>query len=105
MLVLHVNIQIKPEYAEEFIRATADNSANSLKEPGVVRFDLVQNQEDPSCYMLMEIYQNDDALLRHKETAHYARWCATVEKMMAAPRTRMKYTTVIPESESGWRSA
>ncbi len=105
MLALHVNIQIKPEYAERFIRATGDNAANSLKEPGVIRFDCIRQEDDDTRFMLVEVYRDEEALLRHKETAHYARWCSAVEEMMAVPRSRIRYTTVFPASESGWRSA
>lgn len=105
MLALHVNIQIKPECIERFIEATRENAANSLKEPGIARFDLVQQQDDPTRFMLVEVYRDAEAPLRHKETAHYACWCKTVENMMAVPRSRVWYTTVLPANESGWRSA
>jgi len=105
MLALHVSIQVKPECIERFIEATGENAENSLKEPGIARFDLVQQQDDPTRFMLVEVYRDAEAPLRHKETAHYARWCKTVESMMAAPRSRVLYTTVLPAHESGWRSA
>lgn len=105
MLALHVNIQIKPGCTERFMRATEDNVANSLKESGVVRFDCIRQEEDDTRFMLVEVYRDEDALQRHKETAHYARWCAAVEEMMAVPRSRIRYTTVLPAKESGWRSA
>lgn len=105
MMALHVNIQIKPECIERFIAATKENAGNSLKEPGISRFDLVQQQNDPTRFILVEVYRDAEAPLRHKETAHYACWRDTVEPMMAAPRSSMKYTTVFPADESGWRSA
>jgi len=103
MLAVHVNIQVKPGCAERFIEATKENARNSLKEPGIARFDLVQQQDDPTRFMLVEVYRDAEAPLRHKETAHYACWRDTVEAMMAVPRTSIKYTTLYPQ-ESGWSS-
>jgi (4S)-4-hydroxy-5-phosphonooxypentane-2,3-dione isomerase len=104
MLAVHVFVQVKPDCVERFIEATKDNSENSLKEPGIARFDLVQQQEDPTRFVLVEVYRDSEAPLRHKETAHYARWRDTVADMMAAPRTNIKYTTICPD-ESGWSCA
>ena len=105
MLAVHVNIQVKPECIERFIEATKENAGNSLKEPGIARFDLIRQQDDPTRFMLVEVYRDEEATLRHKETAHYAAWCKAAESMMAVPRSRIWYTTVFPENESGWRSA
>lgn len=105
MLPVHVNVQVKPDCVERFIEATKENAQNSLKEPGIARFDLIQQQDDPTRFMLVEVYRDAEAPLRHKETTHYARWRDTVESMMAVPRSSIKYTTVFPANESGWRSA
>jgi (4S)-4-hydroxy-5-phosphonooxypentane-2,3-dione isomerase len=105
MLAVHVEIHVKPEAVDRFIEVTIQNARNSLQEPGIVRFDMVQNRNDPSHFVLVEVYRDDEAPLRHKETAHYAAWRDAVADMMAAPRSSIKYTTVFPNHESGWRSA
>ncbi|MDK2857186.1 MAG: (4S)-4-hydroxy-5-phosphonooxypentane-2,3-dione isomerase [Verrucomicrobiota bacterium] len=102
MLAVHVAIQVKPECVEPFIEATRMNAENSLKEAGIARFDFVQQQDDPTRFMLVEIYRDEEAALRHKETAHYARWRDTVADMMAVPRSSIKYTTLYPD-EAEWR--
>ncbi|MBI9021111.1 MAG: antibiotic biosynthesis monooxygenase [Verrucomicrobia bacterium] len=97
MLAVHVNIQVKPECVERFVEATKDNAKNSLNEPGIARFDLVQRKDDPTRFVLVEVYRDAGAPARHKETAHYALWRDTVEKMMAAPRASEKFETLYPE--------
>jgi quinol monooxygenase YgiN len=103
MLAVHVFIQVKPECVERFIETTKENAKNSLKEAGIARFDLIQQQDDSTRFVLVEVYRDVEATIRHKETAHYARWRDTVADMMAVPRTSIKYTTIYPE-DSGWRS-
>lgn len=103
MLAVHVFIQVKPECVERFIETTKTNAKNSLLEPGIARFDLIQQQDDLTRFVLVEVYRDVEATIRHKETAHYACWRDTVADMMAAPRTSIKYTTIYPE-DSGWRS-
>jgi len=97
MLAVHVNIQVKPECVEDFIKATEENAKNSLQEPGIARFDLVQQQDAPARFVLVEVYRDAEAPARHKETAHYARWRDTVADMMAVPRTSIKFETLYPE--------
>jgi len=97
MLAVHVTIQVKPDCVARFVEATKDNAKNSLNEPGIVRFDLVQQQEDQTRFVLVEVYCTAEAPLLHKETAHYARWRDTVADMMAAPRTSAKFETLYPE--------
>lgn len=103
MLAVHVFIQVKPDCVDCFIEATQANAKNSLLEPGIARFDLIQQQDDPTRFVLVEVYRDVEATARHKETAHYACWRDTVAALMAAPRSSVKYTTVYPE-DSGWRS-
>lgn len=103
MLAVHVNIQVKPDRLDAFIEATKQNAFNSLQEPGIARFDLVQNREDATRFVLVEVYKDADAPARHKETAHYAKWRDTVADMMAVPRTGIKYETLHPQ-DSGWES-
>ncbi len=96
MLVVHVFVHVKPEFLDEFIHATIENAHNSIQEPGVARFDFVQQNDDLCKFVLVEIYRTPDAPSRHKETAHYARWRDTVEKMMAEPRYSVKYHNLYP---------
>lgn len=101
MLVVHVLVHVKTEDVAAFIAATRLNSAESLKEPGVARFDVIQQADDPTRFVLVEAYKTADAPAAHKETAHYAAWRDAVAPMMASPRTSMKYLTVCPE-EARW---
>src|SRR5262245_49893879 len=74
MLIVHVHVQVKPESVEAFQAASLENARHSIQEPGVARFDVVQQADDPTRFVLVEVYRTDDAPARHKETAHYARW-------------------------------
>ena len=103
MLAVHVNIQVKFERIDAFIEATQENARHSLREPGIARFDLVQGREDPTRFVLVEVYKTDDAPAAHKETAHYAQWRETVADMMAVPRSSTKFETLYPEDER-WES-
>ena len=102
MFIVHVQIHVKPEWVEAFKQATLANARASVQEPGVVRFDVVQQQDDPTRFVLVEIYRNVQANAAHRETAHYAAWRETAEPMMAEPRTRVQYTNVFPDDE-GWQ--
>lgn len=97
MLIVHVHIQVKPDTVEAFKAACMDNSKNSLNEPGIARFDVLQQQDDPTKFLLVEIYRTADAPAAHKQTAHYQRWAETVADMMAVPRFSVKFDKVYPE--------
>ncbi len=101
MLVVHVLVHVKPERIEAFRKATIENAKQSLQEPGIVRFDVVQQNDDASRFVLVEVYRTDADPVRHKETAHYATWRDTVSGMMASPRTSYKYSNVFPD-DTGW---
>lgn len=101
MLILHVHIRVKPEMIEPFKKATIENAVNSLNEPGVARFDVIQQTHDPARFVLVEVYRSEEATVSHKETAHYAAWREVAEPMMAEERTRVRYTNVYPPDE-GW---
>jgi len=101
MLIVHVFVHVKPGAVDAFTAATLENARNSVREPGVVRFDVVQQEDDPTRFVLIEIYRTAADPARHKETAHYATWRDTVEPMMAEPRRSVKYRAVFPES-AGW---
>jgi autoinducer 2-degrading protein len=94
MLIVHVHVHVKPECVEAFRAATVENARQSVSEPGIARFDVVQQQDDPTRFVLVEVYRTADAPARHKETAHYAKWRDAVAPMMAEPRTSVKYNNV-----------
>ena len=99
MLVVHVHVHVKPEHVEAFRRATLDNARHSVQEPGIARFDVVQQADDPTRFVLVEAYRSIDATVAHKATAHYARWRDAVAEMMAEPRTAVKFDNVFPPDE------
>ena len=97
MLVVHVFVHVKPEYLDDFIRATIENARCSRQEPGIARFDVLQENANPCKFVLIEIYRTPDDPARHKETVHYARWRDAVEKMMVEPRASVKYHNLYPD--------
>ncbi len=99
MLIVHVHVHVKQESVEAFRAATLDNASNSAREPGVIRFDVVQQEDDPTRFVLIEIYRTANDPAKHKATAHYARWRDAVEPMMAEPRRSVKYSPVFPEAK------
>lgn len=98
MLIVHVHVHVKPESLDAFRQASVENARASIQEPGILRFDVIQQQDDPTRFLLIEIYRNTDAAAAHKETPHYAKWRDTVAPMMAEPRQSTKYNAVFPES-------
>lgn len=104
MLVVHIDVQVNSADVAEFMIATAANGAASLDEPGVLRFDVVQDLNDPAHFVFVEVYRDADAALAHKDTAHYARWRDTVAPMMARPRQPTRFEPVVPTAETGWIS-
>ena len=101
MLIVHVHVQVKPACVEGFKAASLENARHSVQEPGIARFDVVQQADDPTRFVLVEAYRTDDASARHKETAHYARWRDTVADMMAEPRRSVKFHNLFPD-DAGW---
>ena len=101
MFIVHVFVHVRRESLGAFKNATLENARNSIQEPGVARFDVMQQQDDPSRFLLVEVYRTPEDPARHKETAHYKKWRDTVAHMMAEPRTSTKYTNVFPDEE-GW---
>jgi quinol monooxygenase YgiN len=98
MLIVQVFVHVKPDAVDAFAAATLENARNSVREPGIVRFDVVQQDDDPTRFVLVEIYRTPADPARHKETAHYLAWRDTVEPMMAEPRRSVKYHEVFPDS-------
>ena len=100
MLIVHVFIHVAADSVDAFKAATLENARNSIKEPGIVRFDVIQQDDDPTQFVLLELYRDAEAPARHKETAHYAAWRDTVALMMAEPRRGVKYHALFPEPAS-----
>jgi autoinducer 2-degrading protein len=96
MLIVLVHAHVKEEYLESFRTATLDNARNSIKESGVIRFDVYQQNDDPNSFVLVEIYKTPDDPARHRQTDHYIRWRDAVADMMAEPRTRTEYSLIFP---------
>jgi quinol monooxygenase YgiN len=101
MIVVHVHVHVKPDCVEAFKQATVENARHSVQEPGIARFDVLQQADDPARFILVEVYRTPDAPARHKETAHYATWRDTVADMMAEPRSSVKFANVFPD-DAGW---
>ena len=101
MLIVHVFVHVKPEQVEAFRTASLENARRSVQEPGIARFDFIQQQDDPTRFVLVEVYRTSEDPGRHKETAHYQKWRNTVADMMAEPRTSIKYNNVFPDDQ-GW---
>lgn len=97
MNIVHVHIHVKPEFIEEFIVETLENARRSVQEPGIARFDVIQLVDDPTRFVLVEVYRSEEAPAAHKQTAHYLRWRDKVADMMAEPRSGIKYHNLFPE--------
>ncbi len=101
MLIVHVQVRVKPEWVEAFKAATVENARQSVREPGIARFDVVQQQDDPTHFVLVEVYRTEAAPAQHKETAHYQTWRDTVVPMMAEPRSSVRFVNLFP-ADAGW---
>jgi len=105
MLIVHVSVHVQPGSVDAFIAASLENARHSVREPGIVRFDVVQQDDDPTRFLLIEIYRTPDDPARHKETAHYAAWRDAVAPMMAEPRQSAKYHALFPDATAEWERA
>jgi quinol monooxygenase YgiN len=101
MLVVHVHVRLKAESIDAFKAATIENARHSVKEPGIARFDVIQQVDDPARFILVEVYRTPEAPAQHKETAHYQAWRDGVAEMMAEPRASVKFSNVFPPDQ-GW---
>ena len=101
MLVVHVHVHVRPEHLEAFTTASLANARASVRESGVARFDVVQQADDPTRFVLVEVYRTPAAPAAHKETAHYQAWRDAVAPMMAEPRTSVKFANLFPD-DAGW---
>jgi (4S)-4-hydroxy-5-phosphonooxypentane-2,3-dione isomerase len=97
--IVQVSVSVKPESVDAFVRATQENARQSVQEPGIARFDVLQQADDPTRFLLVEVYRTPEAPAAHKETAHYQVWRDTVADMMAQPRASVKFANVFPSDE------
>src|SRR5512141_1573044 len=104
MQIVLVYVHVKPDRVEEFKQLSLHNASNSLQEPGVARFDVIQQADDPTRFVLVEVYRLPEDAAKHKETVHYNRWRELAEPLMAEPRSRVIYSNVYP-GETGWVSS
>ena len=105
MLIVHVHVTVVPDGVEAFLDATRRNAEASLTEPGVLRFDVIQDETDPAHVVLVEVYRDADAAAAHKETDHYLTWRDTVTDLMARPRESTRFRPVVPTDDTAWASA
>jgi quinol monooxygenase YgiN len=96
MQIVLVHVSVKSQFVEAFKQASIENASHSIKEAGVARFDVIQQTEDPTKFILVEVYKTAEAPAAHKETSHYARWRDTVAEMMSEPRQGIKYNNIFP---------
>ena len=101
MYVVCVTVHVAPEYLQPFIPATLDNARDTRREPGNVRFDVLQAESDPAQFFLYEVYRTKEDFARHQQTSHYLRWKETVAPWMAKPRQGVRHVSLFPEDE-GW---
>lgn len=101
MLITHVHIHVKPDCIDAFKQATIDNARESVLETGIARFDVIQSNDDPARFILVEVYRTPEAPAEHKNTAHYQTWRASVAPMMSEGRTSQQYRNIFPE-DLGW---
>ncbi|MCM8770144.1 MAG: antibiotic biosynthesis monooxygenase [Candidatus Omnitrophica bacterium] len=97
MIVILVHVQVKKEFLDAFKEATLENARESLKEPGIARFDVLQQEDDPTKFILVEVYRYHEGTITHKASAHYFKWRETVEKMMAQPRFSVRCYSLFPD--------
>ncbi len=101
IIIVHVIVNVKPGMAEDFKKASMENAHNSIKEPGILRFDFICQEDDPLSFLLIEVYKDSSAIAAHKGTAHYAGWREAVEPMMSVPRKSIRYINIFPD-EKEW---
>jgi autoinducer 2-degrading protein len=102
MIITCVHIHVKPDHVDQFIQATVQNHKGTIKEPGNLRFDLLQQADDPSRFMIYEVFDTEDDVKAHKDTAHYLKWRDSVGEWMAEPRTGIRYRVIEPKNKEEW---
>ena len=103
MIVYCVNVYVKKENVNDFIAASVENHKGTIREPGNLRFDVLRSGEDPTKFMLYEVYESGEAVAEHKKTPHYLKWRETVADWMAKPREGVSYTVIYPEEKNMWK--
>ena len=103
MFVVCVHVHVKPEHCAAFVEASLENARNTIHEPGNLRFDVLQQADDPNRFLLYEVYRDESGMKAHKETAHYARWAEAVAPWMAEPRKGVKHNALYPENVQQWK--
>lgn len=103
MFIVHVYVHVKRDKVREFIKATIENAKDSVMEPGIARFDVIQQDDDPTQFVLVEVYRTPFDPALHKHTLHYQKWRDTVVDSMVCPRTNIKYMNIYPDEDS-WDS-
>jgi len=101
-IVTCVYVHVKPGFVDEFIIASTENHLEAVREPGNLRFDFVQQSDDPCRFMLYEAYETEEASVAHKNTPHYLKWKESVQEMMAEPRKGVKYNILQPDNPEKW---
>ncbi|HEY3289197.1 MAG TPA: antibiotic biosynthesis monooxygenase [Anaerolineae bacterium] len=101
MHIVHVHVTVKQSQVDAFIKATIENASSSVKEPGVARFDVIQQADDPTRFILVEVYRQSEDQQKHRETAHYQKWRDAVAGMLAEPRSASRYANIFPDDQ-GW---
>src|SRR5438309_1369121 len=101
MVIVHIHVHVKPEFVDAFRQATIENASQSVHEPGIARFDVIQQSDDPTRFVFIEVYRTADGQAQHRDTAHYMKWRDAVAPMMAEPRSSTKCVNVFPPDE-GW---
>ncbi|MHB8901281.1 MAG: putative quinol monooxygenase [Thermoguttaceae bacterium] len=104
MYAVCVHVCVKEAHRDEFIRATLENARQTIEEPGNLRFDVIQQVDDPNRFVLYEVYRDQAGMAAHKDTAHYASWRDAVAPWMAEPRRGVQHLSLFPETEAGWRT-
>jgi (4S)-4-hydroxy-5-phosphonooxypentane-2,3-dione isomerase len=104
MYVVCVHVYVLPEHREAFLEASLENARNTIREPGNLRFDVLQKADEPDRFVLYEVYRDEAGMKAHKETAHYARWAAAVGPWMAEPRQGIKYQAMFPQDAAQWQA-
>jgi quinol monooxygenase YgiN len=102
MFAVLVHIKVKSDSIEAFKQASILNAQESIHEPGIARFDFIQQQDDPTRFLLVEVYASEQAALEHKQAQHYQTWRDTVEDMMAEPRKGVRYDIIHPDEQVWW---
>lgn len=101
LLIVHVHVRVKAGSETLFCQASTANAVASRREPGVLRFDLIADRDDPTRFLLVEVYRDAAAAAAHKQTAHYATWRDTVAELIAEPRRSERFVNLSPD-DGGW---